>query len=89
MTARDPITFKGAVLNLLLLVVWATVGYVVFLGGACVWVGICSVHRQGFWVPILVGCLTIAIVLRAAFPLAGGLRAALQRKTVESGNGSY
>ncbi len=86
---RNPITFKDVILNLLLAAIWVAVGYVVFVGGVCVWVGISNTHRQAFWVPILAGCLTIGIVVWSAFPVAGGLRAAFQGKTVESDNGQY
>ncbi len=89
MKDRDAVSFKRVILNLLLAAVWIAVGYVVFVGGVCVWVGLSNAHRPGFWVPVLAGCLTIGIVLWSAFPVAGGLRAAFQGRAVKSDNGSY
>ena len=77
MIDREPFPFRSPLLFLVLGAVWAGAACVVFLGAVSVWVGICNMHRQGFWVPLVVGGLTIGTALRLAVPLAGALRTAL------------
>jgi membrane protein implicated in regulation of membrane protease activity len=83
LNTQDHITPKSVGLNLLLAAIWTAAGYVVFVGGVCMWVGVSNIHRQGFWVPILAGCLTIGIVLWWTFTAAAWLRSALRQKAVE------
>ena len=80
MTEREPFPFKRGAVTLLLGVIWMATAYVVFVGAVCLWVGMCNTSREGFWMPLLVGGLTVATALRLAFPLASGLRSALREK---------
>lgn len=77
MIDREPLPLRSSLLFVVLGAVWAVTACVVFLGAVSVWVGVCNMHRQGFWVPLVAGGLTIGIALRLAFPLAGALRTAL------------
>lgn len=77
MIDQAPFSLRNPLLVLALGAVWTGAVFVAFLGAVSAWVGICNMHRQGFWVPLVVGGLTIGIALRLVFPLAGALRTAL------------
>ena len=81
MIDREPFPLRSPLLFLVLGAVWAGAAGVVFLGAVSVWVGICSMHRPGFWMPLVVGGLTVGIALRLALPLTGSLRAALRGRS--------
>ena len=87
MIDREPFPLRGMILFLLLGALWAGAAYVVFVGAASIWVGVCNLHRQGFWVPLAVGGLTIGMALRLAFPLASALRNALGAEGEDEGLG--
>lgn len=75
---NDPTPVKRLALGFLLVGVVLIGGYVVMVGVVCLWVGMHSTHRDGFWVPLLAGGLTVAVVLRLVIPAARGLRRALR-----------
>ncbi len=87
MIDREPFRLRSPLLFLVLGAAWAGTACAAFLGAVSVWVGICNMHRPGFWVPLAVGGLTVGIALRLAFPLAGALRAALSGRREDEGLG--
>lgn len=82
-------TVKSAARNLLIAAVWTMVGCVVFVGAASIRMGILNFHRQGFWVPILTGGLTIVVILSVALPVTNRLRHAFRSKKIESDNSLF
>ncbi len=87
MSPREPLSLRNAVVSLMLAALWASVAYVVFVGGVCVWAGVRNVHQEGFWVPVLIGGLTALIALRLACPLAGTLRSVMRPRGEEGAVG--
>jgi hypothetical protein len=75
------------ILFLVLGAVWVGAAYVMLLGAVSVWVGVIHMHRQGFWMPVVVGLLTIGATLRLAFPLTSVMRTACSGKGEDEGLG--
>ncbi|MCF8060946.1 MAG: hypothetical protein K9M82_00380 [Deltaproteobacteria bacterium] len=85
MIDREPFPFRGLLVFLVLGTVWTGAAYAVFVGAVSIWVGVCNLNRQGFWMPLVIGGLTIGISLRLAFPLTAALGAALGGKKEDEG----
>lgn len=86
---EERFSLKRGVLSLMLCALWAVTGYVVFVGAVCLWVGVCHVHWEGFWMPLLIGGLTIGVALPVACSVAGILRSALGRREEASEPGWF
>jgi hypothetical protein len=75
---QDASAVKKALLSVLLSAVVLLGGYGVLVGAVCIWVGARSTHQDGFWVPLLAGGLTVAVVFLVFIPAVRALRRALR-----------
>lgn len=65
---RGASPMRKGVLALVLSGVALLGGYGVLIGAVCIWVGVQSTQREGFWVPVLAGVLTVCVVLLVVLP---------------------
>jgi len=89
MMENDASAVKKAFLAVLLSAVVLLGGYGILVGAVCIWVGARSTHQDGFWVPLVAGGLTVAVVLLVFLSAARALRRALRGSAVGPGLEGY
>ena len=62
MITREPFPWKHFFVWVLLIASGLLTAYIVFLGAVSVWIGLSNRQEDGFFMPILAGCLAILAV---------------------------
>jgi uncharacterized membrane protein HdeD (DUF308 family) len=70
MSFNKPFDLKRLQLCLLFLLFALIAALIIFLGLASFWVGLKHAHRDGFWMPVLIGILLLGLPLYWLFLLS-------------------
>jgi len=82
MISREPFPWKHFFMWVLLIASGLLTAYITFLGAVSVWVGLSNRHEDGFFMPILAGCLAILAVFWFFFRISRFLLSHMKEKGI-------